>query len=183
MRSLGQSVTEFKGMEGQRPKQSNESVKGGERRENRRRACQQLGRFSHSLLDGSRRVGFRSFDLWPFLLAFLDFLGIQGFLILAVLGLLLYGERLPEVAASLGRRYRAVEEEFRGIRSEIQSVAFDAKQTVSRSMETAGDLAREEKCRHPSLNRRRPKRARANRFPNRPQDPIVRHPINHESGV
>ncbi len=77
-------------------------------------------------------------------LAFLDFLGIQGFLILAILGLLLYGERLPEVAASLGKQLVQLKKSFEGIRSEIQSVAFDAKHAVARSMETADDYAREE---------------------------------------
>ncbi len=77
-------------------------------------------------------------------LAFLDFLGIQGFLILAILGLLLYGERLPEVAASFGKQLMQLRKSFEGIRSEIESVAFDAKHTVNSSIDKADDFAREE---------------------------------------
>jgi Sec-independent protein translocase protein TatA len=56
----------------------------------------------------------------------------------------LYGERLPEVAASLGKQLIQLKKSFQGIRSEIESVAFDAKHAVVRSMETADDSAREE---------------------------------------
>jgi sec-independent protein translocase protein TatA len=77
-------------------------------------------------------------------LAFLDFLGVQGFLILAILGLLLYGERLPEVAASLGKQLVQLKKSMEGIRNEIQSVAFDAKNTITNSIESSEDYAREE---------------------------------------
>jgi len=77
-------------------------------------------------------------------LAFLDFFGIQGFLILAILGVLLYGERLPEVAASLGKQLVQLKKSFQGIRSEIESVAFDAKHAVAQSMEKTDDFCREE---------------------------------------
>ena len=74
-------------------------------------------------------------------LAFFDFLGFQGFLILAVLGVLLFGERLPEVAASLGKQFMQLKKSVQGIRDEIESVAFDAKHAVNRSMEKAEDWA------------------------------------------
>ena len=77
-------------------------------------------------------------------LAFLDFLGIQGFLILAILGVLLYGERLPEVAASLGKQLMQLKKSVQGIRDEIEAVAFDAKHAVTKSLEKADDAAREE---------------------------------------
>ena len=77
-------------------------------------------------------------------LGFLEFFGLQGFLILAILGVLLYGERLPEVAASLGKQLMHLKKSVQGIRNEIESVAFDAKHAVTRSMEKADDLAREE---------------------------------------
>ena len=79
-----------------------------------------------------------------FPLAFLDFLGIQGFLILAVLGVLLYGERLPEVAASLGKQFMHLKKSVQGIRDEIQSAAFDASHSVNRSLDNADDWSREE---------------------------------------
>jgi len=77
-------------------------------------------------------------------LAFFDFFGIQGFLILAILGVLLYGERLPEVAASLGKQLMQLKKSVQGIRNEIESVAFDAKHSIARSMEKTDDGAREE---------------------------------------
>jgi len=77
-------------------------------------------------------------------LAFLDFFGIQGFLILAIVGLLLYGERLPEVAASFGKQLMQLKKSVQGIRNEIESVAFDVKHSVDRSMDKVDDMAREE---------------------------------------
>jgi sec-independent protein translocase protein TatA len=77
-------------------------------------------------------------------LAFFDFLGVQGFLILAILGLLLYGERLPEVAASFGKQLMQLKKSVQGIRNEIESVAFDAKDSIARSLEKADDSLREE---------------------------------------
>ncbi len=77
-------------------------------------------------------------------LAFFDFFGVQGFLILAILGVLLYGERLPEVAASVGRQLMQLKKSMQGIRNEIESVAFDAKHSVTSSMERSDDMVREE---------------------------------------
>ena len=77
-------------------------------------------------------------------LAFFDFLGFQGILILAVLGVLLYGEKLPEVAASLGKQFMHLKKSVQGIRDEIQSAAFDANRVVNRSMERTEDWAHEE---------------------------------------
>jgi sec-independent protein translocase protein TatA len=77
-------------------------------------------------------------------LAFLDFLGIQGFLILAILGVLLYGERLPEVAASFAKQFMQLKKSMQGIRNEIESVAFDARHSIARGMEKTDDAAREE---------------------------------------
>ncbi len=77
-------------------------------------------------------------------LAFFDFFGIQGILLLAILGVLLYCERLPEVAASLGKQLMQLKKSVQGIRNEIESVAFDAKHAVARSLDKADDVAREE---------------------------------------
>src|SRR5208283_3344017 len=77
-------------------------------------------------------------------LAFSDILSFQGVLILAILGVLLYGERLPEVAASLGKQLMQLKKSFQGIRDEIESVAFDAKRVVERSVEKVDDFDREE---------------------------------------
>jgi len=77
-------------------------------------------------------------------IAFLEFFGLQGILILAILGVLLYGERLPEVAASLGKQLMQLKKSFQGIRNEIESVAFDTKYAVERSVEKTDDFSREE---------------------------------------
>ena len=60
-------------------------------------------------------------------LGFLEFFGLQGLLILAILGVLLYGERLPEVAASLGKQLLHLKKAVQGIRDEIESAAFETR--------------------------------------------------------
>ena len=115
-------------------------------------------------------------------LAFGDFLGIQGFLILAVIGVLLYGERLPEVAASFGKQIMRLKKSVEGIRNEIESVAFDAKHSIAQTLEKTEDSFREE--------------ATAPKFEPPPAEPVasgaaaeshesyvVRDPIIHDSGV
>ena len=77
-------------------------------------------------------------------LAFLDLFGVQGFLILAILGLLLYGERLPEVAAQFGKQIMQLKKSVQGIRNEIESVAFDAKHSIARSIDKVDEGTREE---------------------------------------
>jgi len=77
-------------------------------------------------------------------LGFFEFFGFQGFLNLGILGVLLYGERLPEVAAGLGRQLMQLKKAADAMRNEIESVASDAKSTVSRSMERAEETSREE---------------------------------------
>ncbi len=72
-------------------------------------------------------------------LAFFDFLGIKEILIIAIIGVLLYGERLPEVAGSWAKQFMELKKSMQGIRNEIESVAFDTKQSVTRSMEKADD--------------------------------------------
>jgi sec-independent protein translocase protein TatA len=77
-------------------------------------------------------------------LGFLEFFGLQGILILAVAGLLLYGERLPEVAASWAKQLVELKKSFQGIRNEIESVAFDVKHSVDHSLDKSDDFTREE---------------------------------------
>ena len=97
-----------------------------------------------------------------------DFISFQGFLILAILGVLLYGERLPEVAAKLGKHFMQLKKSVQGIRSEIESVAFDAKHAVARSMETADDSSREE--------------ATAPKFEPPPAEPLAGGPLAEAQG-
>ena len=44
----------------------------------------------------------------------------------------------------LGRQLMQLKKSMQGIRNEIESVAFDAKHSVTRSMERADDMVREE---------------------------------------
>ena len=66
-------------------------------------------------------------------LAFGDIFGLQGFLLLAILGVLLYGERLPEVAAKFGRQLMHLKKAAQAVRSEIESVATDTQHSISRN--------------------------------------------------
>jgi Sec-independent protein translocase protein TatA len=77
-------------------------------------------------------------------LAFLDVLGLQWFLLLAILGVLLYGERLPEVAAKFGQQLMQLKKAAQSVRNEIESVASDAKYSVARGLEKADERDREE---------------------------------------
>jgi sec-independent protein translocase protein TatA len=73
-----------------------------------------------------------------------DIFGFQGIILLAILGVLLYGERLPEVAAKFGRQLMELRKAADAVRSEITSVATDAKYTVAHSLEKAEESARED---------------------------------------
>ena len=77
-------------------------------------------------------------------LGFLEFFGLQGFLMLAILGVLLYGERLPEVAASLGKQLLRLKKSVDGIRNEIESTVRDTTHSVNRSIEHGHDSSYEE---------------------------------------
>jgi Sec-independent protein translocase protein TatA len=77
-------------------------------------------------------------------LAFLDMFGLQGFLLLAILGVLLYGERLPEVAAKFGRQLMHLKKAAQAVRSEIESVAMDTKYGVAPGAERSLDTTHEE---------------------------------------
>ena len=97
-------------------------------------------------------------------LAFFDFFGFQGILILAILGVLLYGERLPEVAASLGKQFMQLKKSVQGIRNEIESVAFDAKHSVTQQYGARPTMQPTRRPRPPSSSRRRPSLPPADRL-------------------
>jgi sec-independent protein translocase protein TatA len=78
------------------------------------------------------------------LLGFLDFLGPSGLLIVAVIAVLLYGERLPEVAKSFGKNFMDLKKSIQGIREELETAARDATSTVTRSIEKQENPDREE---------------------------------------
>ena len=69
-------------------------------------------------------------------LGFLDIFGFQGFIVLAIIGVLLYGERLPEVAASLGKQLMQLKKSFHGIREEIESSVRGTHDSMTRAIES-----------------------------------------------
>ncbi len=77
-------------------------------------------------------------------LGFFDFLGLQWIIPLAILGVLLYGERLPEVAAKFGGQLMQLKKAAQAVRSEIESVATDTKYGVTQGLERTADTAHEE---------------------------------------
>ena len=79
-----------------------------------------------------------------FPVGFLDIFGLQGILLLAILGVLLYGERLPEVAAKFGGQLMQLKKAAQAVRSEIESVATDTKYGVAQGLERSVDTAHEE---------------------------------------
>ena len=96
-------------------------------------------------------------------LGFFDFLGLQTIILLAIVGVLLYGERLPEVAARFGQQLMQLKKAAQSVRSEIESVASEAKYSVNRSMEKADETFREE--------------ATAPKFEPPPAEPVEEHPV------
>ena len=77
-------------------------------------------------------------------LGFLDILGSSELLIIAVIAVLLYGERLPEVARSFGKQFVEFKKSLQGIREQIESAASDATSAVTRSVSAAEHSDREE---------------------------------------
>jgi sec-independent protein translocase protein TatA len=69
-----------------------------------------------------------------------DILGMPGILIIGVIAVLLYGERLPEVARSFGKQFMELKRSVQGIRDDFEQAARDAmnsaEQTVRDSVTT-----------------------------------------------
>jgi sec-independent protein translocase protein TatA len=78
------------------------------------------------------------------LFGFFDLLGSSELLIIAVIAVLLYGERLPEVARSFGKQFVEFKKSLQGIREDIESAASDATSAVTRSVSTVENYDREE---------------------------------------
>ena len=67
-------------------------------------------------------------------LGFLDFLGPAEMLIIGIVAILLFGERLPEVARSWGKKFVEVKKSVQGIREEFEAATRDVTSTVSQSV-------------------------------------------------
>ena len=53
-------------------------------------------------------------------------IGPMEMMIVAIIGLLLFGKRLPEVAKSVGQGFREFRSGMSGIESEVRSAAYDS---------------------------------------------------------
>ena len=75
-----------------------------------------------------------------------DIFGSSELLVLAVVAVLLYGERLPEVARSWGKQFTDFKKGLDGIRREFESAVHSASGTATQSpvKEEAEEFDREE---------------------------------------
>ena len=78
------------------------------------------------------------------LFGFLDFLGPSGIIIVAVIAVLLYGERLPEVARTFGKNFLELKKSMQGVRQELEAAARDVTTSVRESIEKPEPVDREE---------------------------------------
>lgn len=71
--------------------------------------------------------------------AFFDsFLSPQTMVVLAIVAVLLYGERLPEVAREWGKKLVELKKSVHGIREEFATAARDVTSTIESAANTAG---------------------------------------------
>ena len=78
------------------------------------------------------------------LFAILDLIGGSDFLIIAVVAVLLFGERLPEVARKVGKHLTDLRKTVQSVRDEFETVARGVTDTVERSVERRVSADREE---------------------------------------
>lgn len=80
----------------------------------------------------------------PLLFGFLDFLGPSELLIVAVIAILIYGERLPEVAKTFGKQFAEFKKGAQSIRNEFESAMNDTTGKVQRTIECRDESEREQ---------------------------------------
>jgi sec-independent protein translocase protein TatA len=82
-----------------------------------------------------------SFGPMVSLFGFLDFLGPSELVLVAIVAVLLYGERLPEVARNFGKNFVEFKKSIQGIREEFEAAAHDVgtKMTASEPSKQAAD--------------------------------------------
>jgi len=72
-------------------------------------------------------------------IAFLDSLGTSEMLFLGVLAILLFGEHLPDVARSWGKKFVEFKRNIQGIQDELRSAAFSATSSIDSAVHSASD--------------------------------------------
>jgi len=75
-----------------------------------------------------------------FPLAFLDGINPVTLVFLGVIAVLLFGERLPEVARSLGKKFTDFRKNVQNIQDEIRSAAFSATSEISSALDVNTSL-------------------------------------------
>ena len=80
-----------------------------------------------------------------------DFLSPTTMLFLAVLAVLLYGERLPEVARSLGKQFIDLKKSVQGIRDQFEEVTRGITTTVESPLPKAEATAQREQATAPKF--------------------------------
>jgi sec-independent protein translocase protein TatA len=78
------------------------------------------------------------------LFGFIDFLSPPTILIVGILAILLYGEKLPEVARTFGKQFLEFKKSLQGIREEFESATREITSTVDRSVRSEDVSYREE---------------------------------------
>jgi len=80
-----------------------------------------------------------------------DFLGPSGIIIVAIIAVLLYGERLPEVARTFGKNFLELKKSIQGVREQLETAARDATASVRdatasvrQTMDITQEVGREE---------------------------------------
>ena len=78
------------------------------------------------------------------LFGFLDFLGPSELIIVAIVAILLYGERLPEVARSFGKNFVELKKSVRGVREEFEAATREVTSSVTEVVTRQDVVDREE---------------------------------------
>jgi len=73
-----------------------------------------------------------------FPIGFLDALGPTEMIFLGAIALLLFGERLPEVARSFGKKFNEFRSNVQSIQEEIRSAALSATSEITSSLDVEG---------------------------------------------
>ena len=74
----------------------------------------------------------------------MDFLGGTDFLIVAVVAVLLFGERLPEVARKADKHLTELKKTLQGVRNKLKTVTRQVTDSVERSAQRQPSMDREE---------------------------------------
>lgn len=75
--------------------------------------------------------------MMDFPISFLDGLGTSEMVFLAIIAILLFGEKLPEVARTYGKKIVDFKKNIQGIQDELRSAAFSATDSLSSAVKDA----------------------------------------------